>query len=123
MDKLPPDLQRKFLYDPDEVKRQEEAQVAASSAAEGLEELDVQVVQRDPSRSVNPIVVRNLRTRIQTRQNDIKKSTVEAQRVKQSGFDSTNLGQLRIRVLDQRRTRLQDEIKALVAMLDKELNG
>jgi hypothetical protein len=30
---------------------------------------------------------------------------------------------LRIRVLDQRRTRLQDEIKALVAMLDKELNG
>jgi hypothetical protein len=26
-------------------------------------------------------------------------------------------------VLDQRRTRLQDEIKALVAMLDKELNG
>jgi hypothetical protein len=97
--------------------------VAASSAAEGLEGLDGQVVQRDPSRSVNPIVVRNLRTRIQTRQNDIKKSTVEAQRVKQSGFDSTNLGQLRIRVLDQRRTRLQDEIKALVAMLDKELNG
>ena len=123
MDKLPPDLQRKFLYDPDEVKRQEEAQVAAATATEGLEGLDGQVVQRDPSRSVNPIVVKNLRTRIQTRQKDIQKATVEAQRVKQSGFTSTNLGQLRIRVLDQRRTRLQDEIQALVAMLDKELNG
>jgi|GEM_PF-2560524 len=123
LDKLTPDLQRKFLYDPVEVRRQEEAQAAAATATEGLEEIDGEVIQKDPKREVNPIVVRNLRTRIQSRQADIKKAVAEAQKVKQSGFDSTNLGKYRLQILNQRANHLREEIKALVVMLNKELNG
>jgi len=123
MEKLTPEMQRKFLYDPLEAQRQEEAKVAAAVAGEGLGEVDGEVVQKDPNRAVNPVVVHNLRTRIQTRQKEIQKAMSEAQQVKQSGFNSTNIGQYRIQVLGDRAKRLREEIKTLVAMLNKELNG
>jgi hypothetical protein len=126
MEKLPPDLQQKFLYDPAEVKRLEEAKAAAAMAGaglEGLEGIDVQVVQKDPKRTVNPIVVHNLRTRILTRQQEIAKAKAEANRVALNGDTSTNLGRYRVQVLKQRTARMQEEIKTLVSMLQKELNG
>jgi hypothetical protein len=129
MEKLPPDLQQKFLYDPAEVKRLEEAKAAAAMAGagleglEGMEGIDVQVVQKDPKRTVNPIVVHNLRTRIITRQKEIAKAKAEANRVALNGDTSTNLGRYRVQVLKQRTVRMQEEIKTLVSMLQKELNG
>jgi hypothetical protein len=126
MEKLPPDLQRKFLYDPEEVKQEAEAKAAAATAInalDGIEGLDFNIVQKDPNRSVNPIVVHNLRTRILTRQQQIDKAKKEAVRVKSAGDDRTNLGKYRLQVLNQRAERLREEIKSLVGMLDKELNG
>jgi hypothetical protein len=129
MEKLPADLQRKFLYDPAEVKQEAEAKVAAAAAVSGLdgldgiEGIDAKIVQKDPNRSVNPIVVHNLRSRIVTRQQQIEKAKAEAARVKRAGDDRTNLGKYRLQVLNQRADRLREEIKSLVNMLDKELNG
>jgi hypothetical protein len=124
--KLTPDLQRKFLYDPEEIKKQEEAKAAAAAATaglEGMEGIDGTVTQKDPTRTVNPIVVHNLRTRISSRQRDIQKAQAEAKHVKSSGFDATNLGKYRLQILSQRAARLREEIKLLVSMLNKELNG
>lgn len=126
MDKLTPALQQKFLYDPGEVKRLEESKAAAAAAGadlEGLEGLEVQIVQQDPNRAVNPIVVYNLRTRILTRQKEIAKAKAEAARVARNGDTSTNLGRYRVLVLKQRMDRMKEEIKTLVSMLNKELNG
>ena len=126
MEKLPADLQRKFLYDPAEVQQEAEAKAAAATAVnalEGIEGLEVKIVQKDPNRSVNPIVVHNLRTRIQTRQQQIEKAKAEAARVKSAGDDRTNLGRYRLQVLSQRADRLREEIRSLANMLDKELNG
>jgi len=124
--KLPPDLHTKFLYDPAEVQRQEEAKTAAATAAEGLESvegIDVPVVQTDPTRTVNPIVVYNLKNRILARQKEIEKAQSEASRVKNAGDDRTNIGRYRLQVLSQRAKRMREEIKTLANMLDKELNG
>lgn len=126
MEKLPADLQQKFLYDPAEVKREAEAKVAAAAAVTGLDGLDGlegKIVQKDPNRTVNPIVVHNLKTRILTRQEQIEKAKAEAKRVKSAGDDRTNLGRYRLQVLNQRANRLREEIKSLANMLDKELNG
>jgi len=124
--KLTPDLQKKFLYDPAEFERQEAAKVVAAQAVEGLEQIegiDVPVVQKDPTRSVNPIVVHNLKSRILARQQEIEKAKAEASRVKRAGDDQTNLGKYRLQVLSQRAERMREEIRALANMLDKELNG
>lgn len=126
MEKLPGDLQQKFLYDPAEVKREAEARAAAAAAVsglEGIEGLDVKITQKDPSRAVNPIVVHNLKTRILTRQQQIERAKAEAARVRRDGDDRTNLGRYRLQVLGQRANRLSEEINALAGMLDKELNG
>lgn len=127
MAKLPAELQRKFLYDPEEVKREEEAKVAAAEAASGLEGIEglegTTIVRKDPNRTVNPTVVYNLKTRIKTRQEQIEKAKQDAARVKRAGDDRTKLGQYRLQVLKQRTDRLRGEIEALVGLLDKELNG
>jgi hypothetical protein len=124
--KLTPDLQKKFLYDPEEEKRVAEAKTAAANAVDGLEGVEginALVVQKDPTRTVNPIVVHNLKTRIQTRQKEIEKAKAEAARVRANGDDRMNLGKYRLQVLSQRADRMREEIKGLVALLDKELNG
>jgi len=124
--KLTPELQKKFLYDPEEEKRTAEAKTAAANAIDGLEGVEginALVVQKDPTRTVNPIVVHNLRTRILTRQKEIEKAKAEASRVKAAGDDRLNLGKYRLQVLSQRAERMREEIKGLVLMLDKELNG
>jgi len=126
MDKLPADLQSKFLYDPAEVKREEEAKVAAATATDGLEGVEGvagKIVQKDPNRRVNPMVVHNLKTRILTRQQIIEELVKEATRVKSAGDDRRNLGKYQLQVLKEKETRLRGEIIALVALLDKELNG
>lgn len=128
--KLPRDLQQKFLYDPEEVKEMEQARAAAAAAAEGTEQGEgvmaeelAKVKQKDPSREVNPIVVMNLKKRIVTRQQQIKKSFAEADQVRKSGYGDTNLGKYRLQVLGNRVKKLQGEIKVLITMLNKELNG
>ena len=126
MDKLPADLQAKFLYDPEEVKREEEAKEAAATAAKGLEGIEGvagKIVQKDPNRRVNPVVVHNLKNRILTRQQIIEGLVKEATRVKASGDDRRNLGKYQLQVLKEKETRLRGEIAALVQLLDKELNG
>lgn len=123
---LAPDMQRKFLYDPDEVKREEEAKVVQATVADGLERIegvDIGVMTKDPNRAVNPVVVQNLKQRILVRQQEIDKAKAEATRVKQAGDDRTNIGKYRLQVLSQRAARMREEIKALATMLEKELNG
>lgn len=126
MEKLPADLQKKFMYDPEEGKRLAEARLMGAKAIEGLEGvegLEGSVVQKDPTRSVNPIVVQNLRNRILKRQEEIDKARAEAAKVKNAGDDRTNLGKYRLEVLNQRAARMREEIKALANLLNKELNG
>lgn len=126
MDKFPAELQSKFLYDPAEVKREEEAKVAAATATDGLEGIEGiagKIVQKDPNRRVNPMVVHNLKTRILTRQQIIEGLIKEAMKVKAAGDDRRNLGKYQLQVLKEKETRLRGEIAALAALLDKELNG
>jgi Skp family chaperone for outer membrane proteins len=124
MEKLPADLQKKFMYDPEEGKRLAEAKLMGAKAIEGLEGVEgIEVVQKDPTRSVNPIVVQNLRNRMLKRQQEIDKARAEAAKVKNAGDDRTNLGKYRLQVLNQRAERMREEIKALANLLNKELNG
>lgn len=128
--RLTADLQRKFMFDPDEEKKKEEAaQAAAAKVANDLEEIggiegiDIPMAPKDPARVVNPIVVHNLKQRILTRQEAIEKANAEARQVKSAGDDRQNLGKLRLQVLGQRVERMREEIKELANLLDKELNG
>lgn len=124
MEKLPPDLQRRFLYDPAEIKRLEEAKAAAASPVEGLDGVEgLTKGPKDPNRKVDPVVINNLRTRILNRQRDIKKAKAEAARLRDEGYETTNLGQYRVRVLQRRVVQLEDDVRTLVLMLNKELNG
>ncbi|MFN0129175.1 MAG: hypothetical protein ACKV19_21095 [Verrucomicrobiales bacterium] len=123
---LAPDLQRKFHYDPDELKRKEEAKAVQATVADELEEIegvDVEEMTKDPTRTVNPVVVQNLKQRILQRQREIEKAKAEAMRVKEAGDDRTNIGKYRLQILGQRAARMRAEIKALSTMLEKELNG
>lgn len=124
MEKLTPDLQRKFLYDPAELKRLEEARAALSAPVEGLEGVEGIVnAPKDPNRRVDPMVVKNLRDRIVNRQRDIGKAKAEADRLRKGGYEATNLGKYRIQVLQKRVDQLEDDVRNLVIMLNKELNG
>ena len=124
MEKLSPDLQRKFLYDPVEIQRLEEAKAAASASVEGLEGVEGIVnAPKDPNRKADPMVVHNLRNRIVNRQNDMKKARAEADRLRKEGYEATNLGKYRVQVLQKRVSQLEDDVRNLVLMLNKELNG
>ncbi len=128
--KLPRDLQQKFLYEPEEVKAIAEAKAAATADAgstlQGEDMMSAEVAavkQKDPTREVNPIVVMNLKNRIVARQQQIQKTNEEAAKVKKSGFGDTQLGKYRLQILGKRVNQLQGEIRRLLQMLNKELNG
>ena len=80
-------------------------------------------MQKDPKRAVNPTVVLNLRNRIIARQKEVVKAKADAAKVRQAGDDATNLGKYRIQVMEERAARMRNEIKLLMGLLEKELNG
>lgn len=143
--KLPRNLQQSFLFDADDAKTLEEtkkvlaqitqpkattpievasAQEKATGAKVDILEQEVAAIQqKDPARPINAMAVMNLRKRITTRQEQIIKNHQEAQQVKDSGYATTNLGKYRLQIVDERVAKLRGEIKRLVTMLDKELNG
>jgi predicted nucleic acid-binding Zn-ribbon protein len=120
--RLSPDLQRKFLYDPEEVKAIEAAEVAVAEAVKSLPEV-AGVRMLDSTRPVNPIAVRNLTNRITSREAQIKEAEKEAGAVNMSRYRNTNIAQYRINQLAQRVAHLRNDIVALRAMLQRELNG
>jgi hypothetical protein len=124
--KLPGDMQRKFFYDPDEVKAMEAAAAAAAAAAaevaKSLPEVQALPVA-EPGRAINPIAVKNLTDRILARQAEIAKAEKEAVEVKRSSYGGTNIAQYRVSQLGARAARLKSEIAELRALLAKELNG
>lgn len=128
--KLSRNLQQKFLYDPEEVKALEEARVAAASATEDLEAGEgvqvedlAKIKQKDPQRVVNQLKVANYKKRIQERQRRIRQAHAEVERMKKTGLTDTNLGKYRLEILRKDVARWQSEIKKLMGMLQKELNG
>ena len=123
LEKAPVDIQKKCLYDPEEIKALEEAKKASEEAVEGLAAVSTEVKIKDPTRPFNPITVNNLKSRISTRRDQIKNIDTEIKQVQQSSFADSAIGKYRVQVLKQRGGRINNDIKELVAMLDKELNG
>lgn len=123
LEKAPADIQQKCLYDPAEIKALEEAKKASEEAVEGLAAVSADVKIKDPTRPFNPVVVNNLKSRISTRRDQIKNIDTEIKQVQQSSFVDSAIGKYRVEVLKQRGSRINNDIKELVAMLDKELNG
>lgn len=121
--KAPADIQKKCLYDPDEIKALEETEKATKEATEGLAEIGDEVKMKDPTKVVNPIVVNNLKNRIGSRRQQIEKINKEIKQVQQSAFGDSAIGKYRVQILKQRAQRLSNDIKVLVNMLNKELNG
>jgi hypothetical protein len=120
--KLTPALQSKFLYDPEEVKALATAEAEGADAVKDLQTV-AGVTQRDPTRPVNALAVRNLTKRIVTREAEILNAENEAKEVKKSSYGNTNIAQYRIKHLGQRVTQLKNDITALRDLLDRELNG
>jgi len=117
--KLPLELQRKFLYDPEELKKIEEAKAETAK----LTTEDPEIKQRNPNRRFDPLAVKNIKGRITSRLGDIKKIDSEATQVANGPYKNTGVARYRLNVLQSRRLRLQEDVKLLRGILDKELNG
>jgi hypothetical protein len=121
--KLTPDLQRRFLYDPEEVKAIETEEAAVAEAIKELPEVEAAKALQDPTRRVNPIALRNLTNRITWREAEIKRVENEAFQVRKSSYAGSNIGQYRLGQLSMRAERMRDDIMLLRKMIERELNG
>ncbi len=125
MAKLPGDLQKQFLYDPNEEKDYAEAQAEVARLEEerktGGE--GATAAKKVPEHTPNPIAVRNLRNRIQTRLAGVAEANADAEKVGRSAYANTSLAKERQKNLARRRARLEEDIKILRKMLERELTG
>jgi hypothetical protein len=119
---LRPEAQAKLLYDRDEVDAMKAASVAGVDAIRGIEE-SVGASVRNPTQLIDAAVVRTLTHRIVSRQAMILSAEREAAEVKNSPDAATNVAQYRIANLEGRVANLRNDIDALRARLDFELNG
>jgi hypothetical protein len=119
---LPPELQSKLLYDPEEVEAMKAAKAAAAEAIAAVKEV-VDIPVRDPIRLVNAPAVRILTNRIVSREAEILRAESEATGVKESPHAATNIGRYRIALLEGRVARWKNDLEALRTLLDLELNG
>ncbi|MGI8601590.1 MAG: hypothetical protein ACR2OZ_01190 [Verrucomicrobiales bacterium] len=120
LEKLATEWQKKFFYDPEEIKAIEAAKLAQAAASEAVPEADI---PKDVASRVDPIILKRLKDRIFARKAEISRINKEAKSVQEGPYGMTNLSKLRLQVLRQRTLRLQDDIKGLQNMLHQAARG